>query len=95
MGTEPSMTDEIRRVVAEHARLSVPMAEVADDDDLYVAGMTSHASVSMLIALEEAFEVEFTEDLLLQSTFQSVNAIAAAVKGLLEDKKAAELGPRP
>ncbi|MFZ0173281.1 MAG: acyl carrier protein [Acidimicrobiales bacterium] len=88
------MTDEIRRVVAQHGRLSVPMSQVADDDDLYFAGMTSHASVSMLIALEEAFGLEFPEEMLRQSTFQSVNSIAAALDVLIEDKKAAELGPR-
>lgn len=92
-GADRAVTEATRRIVEEHGRLSVPMAEVADDDDLYNAGMTSHASVSLLFALEDAFEIEFPEELLRQSTFQSVNAIAEALASLLEDdNKAAGLG---
>jgi acyl carrier protein len=84
---ESSITGTIRQVVDEHGHLSVPMAEVTDNDDLYEAGMTSHASVSVLFALEEAFDVEFLEEMLRKSTFESISAIEAALDILLEDKK--------
>ncbi len=45
------MNDEIRRVIRDHGHLSVDVDTLGDDDDLYQAGMTSHASVNVMIAL--------------------------------------------
>jgi acyl carrier protein len=70
---------EIRRVLAEHARLPVDIATLSDDADLFAAGMTSHASVNVMLALEDAFELEFTDAMLKRSSFESVAAIAAAI----------------
>ena len=70
---------EIRRVVAEHARLSVDVDTLADDSDLFAAGMTSHASVNLMLALEDAFDLEFPDRMLTRGVFDSVNAIAAAI----------------
>ena len=40
------------------------------------AGMTSHASVNVMIALEDTFDVEFLDSMLKRSVFQSVASIA-------------------
>ncbi|MGN6198929.1 acyl carrier protein [Humibacter sp.] len=69
----------IRGVLDSYAKLQVPAGELADDDDLYRLGLTSHASVSIMLALEDAFEVEFTDDLLRKGTFQSIVAIRNAL----------------
>jgi acyl carrier protein len=73
---------EIRQILSEHARLPVDIVELADDADLYQAGMTSHASVSVMLALEDAFDIEFPESMLRKSTFESVSAIGAALSSL-------------
>lgn len=57
--------------------------------------MTSHATVSMMFAIEDAFEVEFPEHMLNVSTFASINSISEALESLVEEKATAELGPRP
>ena len=74
--------DTIRGVIAEHGRLSTDVATLADGDDLYAAGLTSHASVSLMLALEDAFDIEFPEDMLKRSTFASIAAINDAVTEL-------------
>ncbi len=51
----------------------------APEDDLYRAGLTSHASVNVMLAVEDAFDIEFPERLLRKSTFASIAAIVAAV----------------
>ncbi len=79
MNQELIVKEQIRTVVSEHARLSVPIEELGDDSDLFQAGMTSHASVSLMLALEETFEVEFPEALIRKSTFQSVTSIEHAL----------------
>ncbi len=74
--------DQIRAVLKEHARLTKDMATLTDDSDLYQAGMTSHASVNVMLALEGAFEIEFPDHMLKRSVFESVTAIASAVAEL-------------
>ncbi len=77
------MTDErrllIRDVLRQHARLPVEVDTLGDDDDLFAAGMTSHASVNLMLALEDAFDVEFPDRMLTRGVFDSVTAIAAAI----------------
>lgn len=76
------LDDAVRGVLAEHARLKVDPTGLAVDDDLVAAGLTSHASVTVMLALEDAFDVEFTPDLLTKATFSSVGAISAALTQL-------------
>jgi acyl carrier protein len=83
MPMEPQMmNDKIRQVLREHARLGVDVDGLADDADLYDAGMTSHASVTVMLALEDSFDVEFLDSMLKRSAFQSVEAIAASLAEL-------------
>ena len=73
------MKDQIRQVIKEHGRLSVDLDSLPDDADLYQAGMTSHASVNVMIALEDTFDVEFLDSMLKRSVFESVDSIATAL----------------
>jgi acyl carrier protein len=74
--------DAIRTILAKHGKLSVPIDQIRSDDDLYRAGMTSHASVNVMLALEAQFEVEFPDRMLRRSVFESISAIAAALDEL-------------
>ena len=76
------MTDTIRGVLGAHARLAVPADAITDDMNLYDAGMTSHASVTVMLALEDTFDIEFPERMLRKATFSSVAAIRDAVAQL-------------
>lgn len=69
----------IRRALDQHAQLSSPAESVADDADLYAAGLTSHATVNVMLAIENDLDIEFPDELLTRSTFASVGAIAEAV----------------
>ncbi len=72
----------IRNVLQEQGRLSVDVTQLGAEDDLYAAGLTSHASVNVMLALEDAFDIEFPDRLLRKSTFSSLGAIAGAVAEL-------------
>jgi acyl carrier protein len=76
------VNDEIRQIISGHARLSVDIDSLADDADLYEAGMTSHASVNVMLALEDHFDIEFPDRMLKRSVFESIAAIAAALSEL-------------
>jgi acyl carrier protein len=71
--------EEIRKIIAEHARLSIDVAGLAADTDLYEAGMTSHASVNVMLALEDHFDIEFPDRMLKRSVFESISAIETAL----------------
>lgn len=71
--------ERIRTILKEHGRLSSDAVTLADDADLYQAGMTSHASVNVMLALEGEFDIEFPDHMLKRSVFESVAAIRSAV----------------
>jgi acyl carrier protein len=73
------VNDEIREILKGHARLPVGVDSLADDADLYEAGMTSHASVNLMLALEDHFDLEFPDHMLKRSVFESIEAIGRAL----------------
>jgi acyl carrier protein len=76
------MDEEIRKILAEHGRILEDMSAVGDQDDLFQLGMTSHASVNVMLALEDEFDFEFPERMLRKSTFESISAIRVALTEL-------------
>lgn len=76
------MYDRICDVLAEHARMPVDPRELPVSADLYDSGMTSHASVQVMLGLEEAFDVEFPDSMLTRSVFGSIASIAIALERL-------------
>ena len=77
------MNEKIRAAIGDHARLPVDVSALDDDADLYQAGMTSHASVNVMLAIEDAFDIEFPDHMLKRSVFESVASIHAALSELV------------
>jgi acyl carrier protein len=73
------MKEKIREILRQHGRLSADVTALSDDGDLYEAGMTSHASVNVMLALEGEFEIEFPDRMLKRTVFQSIAAINEAI----------------
>jgi acyl carrier protein len=78
------MQDQIRNVLAAHGRMAVDPGEVDDQADLYDLGLTSHASVDVMLALEDAFDIEFPDEVLKKSTFASVRNIEQVIESLVK-----------
>ena len=74
--------DQIRPLLAAHARLLVPVDQLADDSDLYEAGLTSLSTVNLMLALEEHFDVEFLDRMLGRKTFGTIRALSEAIAEL-------------
>lgn len=77
-----STPEKIRAILKTHGRLERDVDTLKDDSDLYQAGMTSQASVNVLLAVESQFDVEFPDRLLKRKVFESIAAIACAVDSL-------------
>jgi acyl carrier protein len=72
------MNEKILAVLTEHGRLPVAPESLDETDDLYAAGMTSHASISVMLGLEDAFDVEFPDRMLTREVFSSIASIRGA-----------------
>jgi acyl carrier protein len=73
----------IREIVRQHGRLAQDDPALAADADLYRAGMSSHAGVNVMLALEAAFDVEFPDRMLTRSVFASIASIRTAIEELI------------
>ena len=87
MGT--SVQTRVRDLLKEARCLPADTETLANDADLYAAGLSSHATVNLMLALEEAFDIEFPDRLLRRQTFSSIDAIAEALVEIGVHKEAA------
>jgi acyl carrier protein len=76
------VVERVRQIIRDYGRLPTDVDALDDDADLYQAGMTSHASVNLMLALEAAFDVEFPDAMLKRTVFQSVHSISDALQTL-------------
>jgi len=77
------MKDEIREILHEHGKLTRDARAIDEDEDLYQVGMTSHASVNVMLALESRFNIEFPDRMLRRGVFGSISAMSAAIEQLV------------
>jgi len=75
----------VRQVLSEHGGLAMGIEGLGTADDLYAAGMSSRASVSVMLALESTFEVEFPDAMLRREVFASIGAMCDAIGQLIGD----------
>lgn len=76
------MEETIRKILAEYAKMPVDVTTIGIDADLYALGLTSHASVNVMLGLEDALGVEFPDTALRRDTFRSIGSIADTLRGL-------------
>jgi len=84
-----SIEARVRTLLKESGAIQADLDALADDQDLYTAGLSSHATVNLMLALEEAFDIEFPDRLLRRRTFSSVATIAEALVEIGVQKEAA------
>lgn len=75
--------ERIRDILNTHGKLSADALTLAMDADLYASGLTSLTTVNVMLALEDTFDVEFSDNMLSRRTFQSIAALEDAITDLL------------
>ena len=85
---DANIDDSIRGVLTTHGRMA-SAASLKVEQDLYEAGLTSFSAVQVMLALEEAFDVEFPEKMLNRRSFASIAAIAGCITEIRLPKVAA------
>jgi acyl carrier protein len=76
------MIDRIRSLLDQNPMIPLDFGTISNDANLYDAGLTSFASVQLMLALEEEFDIEFPETMLTRHTFASLTNIADAISRL-------------
>ena len=73
---------KVRNILDINGRLSTPVTDLTDSSDLYNAGLTSLATVSVMLALEDEFDIEIPDSMLSRKTFESIDSIVETVEEL-------------
>ncbi len=76
------MDEQIRTIIRQHGALAVNTKPLNENDNLYLMGMTSMASVAVMLALEGHFDIEFPDHMLKRQVFESIAAIRTAITEL-------------
>ena len=83
------MEDRLRAILGQAGRLAVPVSGLAVQSDLFAAGLSSLATVNVMLAIEDEFGVEFPDNLLSRRSFQSIAALMGVVATLQGQQAAA------
>ena len=73
------MDDTIRTILGAEGKLYSDAATIGEDVDLFDEGLSSHASVNVMLALEDAYDFEFPDYLLRKETFSTIRALRNAL----------------
>jgi acyl carrier protein len=82
MKTLENLQPQIRNVLRDHGRLKHDVGALRAEDDLCQYGLTSHASINVMLALEAAFDIELPDHMLKRSVFSSIASIERALTEL-------------
>jgi acyl carrier protein len=84
---DDTILDQLRTILREQGTLPGGTDNLAPDTDLYAAGLTSLASVDLMLAIEQNFGVSFPDEALSRRTFSSIGSIAAVIERLMPQRK--------
>ena len=73
------MEDVLRNILDRSGRLAVPAASLDENTDLYAAGLSSLATVNVMLAIEAAFDIEIPDEMLNRRTFQTLGDLREAI----------------
>lgn len=76
------MKDEIRKIVGSIAHIDVSPERIADDDDLYEAGLSSLNTIQLMLVIEKHFNIEIPDEQLNRQLFGSIDSLAETISQL-------------
>lgn len=75
----------VKNVIVEYAELDTENDAFDTQDDLFAKGMSSRASVGVMLGLESEFDIEFPDEMLRRDVFESIASISEAVSSLVQE----------
>lgn len=80
---DSTIINKVQEVIAQYAELGDKISTLGLDDDLFSLGMSSRASVGVMLGLESEFDIEFPDAMLRRDVFETVRSISIAVSSLV------------
>jgi len=78
--------DEIRQIVLENIEQKESNTEISTETNLQDIGMTSISFISIVVKIEEKFEIEFPDEKLLISEAGTIKSMCDIVTTVLSTK---------
>ncbi|MFK0111585.1 phosphopantetheine-binding protein [Streptomyces sp. NPDC091217] len=76
----------VRSILETHSGIGEKVRELTPDASLWDAGMESLATVRVVIALEEEFDIAFEDGMLEKNPFDSVSSITSVVAEMVSGR---------
>lgn len=83
------MEQQLRSILDEFGGLKQPAESLSLQDDLFAAGLTSFATVGLMLAIEDEFDIAIPDSLLARSTFRSIASLLEVIGSLKADDRVA------
>jgi acyl carrier protein len=80
------MKDELRKIVGTIAHIDTSADRLADDDDLYEAGLSSLNTIQLMLVIEKQFNIAIPDELLNRELFASIDSLADTILQLQHDR---------
>lgn len=77
------MEDKIRAILSARGGMADTIEAISREGNLYEAGLTSLATVQVMLSIEEEFDIEFPDAMLNRKTFASIAEIQDRVERLM------------
>ncbi|MGU7811586.1 acyl carrier protein [Burkholderia sp. AW49-1] len=87
------MKHTLRQIISDTKCLDVPIDALADHSDLYAVGLTSLASVHLIIEIEREFRIRIPDSMLKYELFSSIDSLAAVIAQLQHENVSARTTP--
>ena len=89
MSDSSGVIPRVKTTIVVALKLEIEPDQIAHDEILFEAGLgvDSVAMMELIVALENEFEVEFSDELIRIENFESVNSIVTLLVPLLEDSR--------
>jgi acyl carrier protein len=84
----PAIDERIRNILKATSALAVSSETLSEHDSLYDAGLKSLATLHLILALEDEFELEFPATMMHRDTFASLARIRESVSALASRRDA-------
>lgn len=81
--SEQELDRTIRGILGEYGKLSADADAISETQDLYVLGLASHATVNVVMAIEDELDIEFPDESLTKSTFMTLQTLKATIRPLV------------
>lgn len=79
--SDPSIGDRLRDTLTSHLR-NVPADVEWSTVRLPDIGLDSMSAIELVLTIEETFDVQFPDELLVRETFESLHSLESAVRSM-------------